>query len=170
MLQIVGSLVVIGCILGGFVAEGGHILALWHPFEVLIIVGSAAGAFLISNPPKVVKAAFVGALSLPRGPRYKREHYVTLLQLMYEILTKMRRDGVMSIERDLEAKFLRCPGASPPRSFGRVRRRRAQKAGPCGRVANGGVDHTYGMRQRPLSRSCKRACQGIVQRCTSGLT
>ncbi len=103
MLQIVGSLVVIGCILGGFAAEGGHILALWHPFEVLIIVGSAAGAFLISNPPKVVKAAFVGALSLPKGPRYKREHYVTLLQLMYEILTKMRRDGVMSIERDLEA-------------------------------------------------------------------
>jgi chemotaxis protein MotA len=103
MLQIIGSLVVIGCILGGFAAEGGHILALWHPFEVLIIVGSAAGAFLISNPPKVVKAAFVGALSLPKGPRYKREHYVSLLQLMFEILTKMRRDGVMSIERDLEA-------------------------------------------------------------------
>ncbi|HYM28748.1 MAG TPA: flagellar motor stator protein MotA [Steroidobacteraceae bacterium] len=102
MLQIIGSLVVIGCILGGFAAEGGKILALWHPFEILIIVGSACGAFLISNPPKVVKAAFTGALSLPRGPRYKREHYVTLLQLMFEILTKMRRDGVMSIERDLE--------------------------------------------------------------------
>ncbi|HEY7995934.1 MAG TPA: flagellar motor stator protein MotA [Steroidobacteraceae bacterium] len=102
MLQIIGSLVVIGCILGGFAAEGGKILALWHPFEILIIVGSACGAFLISNPPKVVKAAFTGALSLPKGPRYKREHYVTLLQLMFEILTKMRRDGVMSIERDLE--------------------------------------------------------------------
>ncbi|MBS0378691.1 MAG: flagellar motor stator protein MotA [Proteobacteria bacterium] len=103
MLQIIGSVVVIGCILGGFVAEGGHILALWHPFEILIIVGSAIGAFLISNPIKVVKAAFFGAITLPKGPRYKREHYVTLLQLMYEILTKMRRDGVMSIERDLEA-------------------------------------------------------------------
>ena len=102
MLQIIGSLVVVGCILGGFAAEGGHILALWHPFEILIIVGSAIGAFLISNPVKVVKAAVTGALSLPKGPRYKREHYVTLLQLMYEILTKIRRDGVMSIERDLE--------------------------------------------------------------------
>src|SRR5580698_8170217 len=98
MLQIIGSLVVIGCILGGFAAEGGHLLALWHPFEVLIIVGSALGAFLISNPPKVVKAAFLGAISLPKGPRYKRADYVTLLQLMYELLTKMRRDGVMSIE------------------------------------------------------------------------
>jgi len=63
MLQIIGSVVVIGCILGGFVAEGGHILALWHPFEIVIIVGSAIGAFLISNPMKVVKAAFAGAIA-----------------------------------------------------------------------------------------------------------
>lgn len=103
MLQLIGSLVVIGCILGGFVAEGGHILALWHPFEILIIVGSAIGAFLISNPMKVVRAAFTGALSLPKGPRYKREHYVTLLQLLYDILVKIRKEGVMAIERDVEA-------------------------------------------------------------------
>ena len=103
MLQIIGSLVVVGCIFGGFVAEGGHILALWHPFEILIIVGSAIGAFLIGNPLKVVKAAVAGALALPKGPRYRREHYVTLLQLMYDILVKMRKEGVMGIERDLEA-------------------------------------------------------------------
>jgi chemotaxis protein MotA len=103
MLQLIGSLVVIGCILGGFVAEGGHILALWHPFEILIIVGSAIGAFLISNPMKIVKAAFGGAISLPKGPRYKRADYVTLLQLLYEILVKIRKEGVMAIERDVEA-------------------------------------------------------------------
>jgi chemotaxis protein MotA len=103
MLQLIGSLVVIGCILGGFVAEGGHILALWHPFEILIIVGSAIGAFLISNPMKIVKAAFSGAISLPKGPRYKRADYVTLLQLLYEILVKIRKEGVMAIERDVEA-------------------------------------------------------------------
>jgi len=108
MLQLVGSLVVVGCILGGFMAEGGHILALWHPFEILIIVGSASGAFLISNPMKVVKAAFAGALSLPKGPRYKREHYVSLLQLLYDILVKIRKEGVMAIERDVEA-----PNESP---------------------------------------------------------
>jgi len=103
MLQLIGSLVVVGCILGGFVAEGGHILALWHPFEILIIVGSAIGAFLISNPMKVIKAAFLGAISLPKGPRYKREHYVMLLQLLYDILVKMRKEGVMAIERDIES-------------------------------------------------------------------
>src|SRR5579862_2603993 len=103
MLQIIGSVVVVGCILGGFVAEGGHILALWHPFEILIIVGSAIGAFLISNPMKVVRAAFGGAIALPKGPRYKRADYVTLLQLLYDILVKIRKEGVMAIERDIES-------------------------------------------------------------------
>jgi chemotaxis protein MotA len=103
MLQIIGSLVVVGCIVGGFMAEGGHILALWHPFEIVIIVGAAIGAFLISNPMKVVKASVFGAIALPKGPRYKREDYVGLLQLLYDILVKMRKEGVMAIERDTEA-------------------------------------------------------------------
>ena len=50
MFQIVGSVIVLGCVIGGFVMEGGKILALWHPSEILIIVGVAFGAFLISNP------------------------------------------------------------------------------------------------------------------------
>ena len=103
MLQIIGSVVVVGCILGGFIAEGGHILALWHPFEIVIIVGSAIGAFLISNPMKVVKAAFSGAIALPKGPRYKRADYVTLLQLLYDILVKIRKSGMLAIEADIEA-------------------------------------------------------------------
>ena len=103
MIQVLGSVIVIVCVLGGFLWEGGHLLALWHPSEVLIIVGAAFGAFLTSNPPKVVKAAFQGALALPKGPRYGREDYVTLLKLLYEILMKIRKDGVMAIEADLEA-------------------------------------------------------------------
>ncbi|MEJ1965975.1 MAG: flagellar motor stator protein MotA [Gammaproteobacteria bacterium] len=103
MLQIVGSLLVLGCVIGGFAMEGGHILALWHPSEIIIIIGAAFGAFLTSNPPKVVKAAFQGAIALPRGPRYKREDYVTLLRLVYDILMKIRKEGVMAIEADLEA-------------------------------------------------------------------
>jgi chemotaxis protein MotA len=103
MLQVIGSVVVVVCVLGGFLMEGGHILALWHPSEIIIIVGAAFGAFMTSNPPKVVKAAFQGALSLPKGPRYKREDYVLLLKLLYDILMKIRKEGVMAIEADLEA-------------------------------------------------------------------
>ena len=102
MIQIVGTVVVFGCVFGGFILEGGHLLALWHPTEILIIVGSALGAFLISNPIKISKAAFAGAIALPKGARYKREDYVALLKLVYDILMKIRKDGVMAIEADLE--------------------------------------------------------------------
>jgi chemotaxis protein MotA len=102
MIQIIGSVIVLGCVLGGFALDGGHLLALWHPTEILIIVGSAFGAFLTSNPLKVSKAAFQDAIGLAKGPRYKREDYVTLLKLMYDLLMKMRKDGVMAIENDLE--------------------------------------------------------------------
>jgi chemotaxis protein MotA len=103
MLQIVGSVMVLVCVLGGFLMEGGHLLSLWHPSEIIIIVGSALGAFLTSNPTKVVKAAFAGALALPKPPRYGREAYVLLLKLLYDILMKIRKEGVMAIEADLEA-------------------------------------------------------------------
>lgn len=94
---------VVGCVVGGFVLEGGHILALWHPTEILIIVGAALGAFMTSNPPKVCKAAFSGALGFVKGPRYKREDFIALLKLLYEILVKIRKEGLMAIEGDLEA-------------------------------------------------------------------
>lgn len=102
MLAIIGTLVVLGCVLGGFMAGGSSLLLLWHPFEVVIIVGGALGAFLISNPMKVVKAAFAGALGLLKPTRYGREQYVELLKLVYDILMMARRDGVLAIERHIE--------------------------------------------------------------------
>lgn len=102
MIQVIGSVVVLVCVVGGFLLEGGKILALWHPTEVLIIVGAAFGAFLTSNQPKISKAAFRQALALPKGPRYKREDYVSLLKLIYEILMKIRKEGLLAIEADLE--------------------------------------------------------------------
>jgi chemotaxis protein MotA len=103
MLQVLGSVIVLACVLGGFALEGGHLLALWHPTEILIIVGAALGAFMTSNPPKVSKQAFILALTLPKGARYKRDDYVTLLKLIYDILMKIRKDGLLAIESDIEA-------------------------------------------------------------------
>ncbi|MBS0417640.1 MAG: flagellar motor stator protein MotA [Proteobacteria bacterium] len=103
MIQVIGSIVVVGCVIGGFVLEGGHVLALWHPTEVLIIVGAALGAFMTSNPPKVSKAAFTGAIGFVKGPRYKRDDYVQLLKCLYDILVKIRKEGLMAIEGSLEA-------------------------------------------------------------------
>jgi chemotaxis protein MotA len=102
MLQIIGTVVVIGCTLAGFMAAGGSVLLLWHPTEILIIIGGAFGAFLISNPMKIVKLAFKDALSLPKGPRYNREDYISLLGLLYDVLSRMRKEGIMAIEREIE--------------------------------------------------------------------
>jgi chemotaxis protein MotA len=104
VIQIVGSLIVVGCVIGGFVLEGGHILALWHPTEILIIVGSALGAFFTSNPTKIIKQSFSGALAIIKGPRYNREDYVQLLKCLYDILVKIRKDGLMAIESALDGK------------------------------------------------------------------
>ena len=72
MFLIIGTLVVIGSVVAGFVMDGGKLLALWHPTEVIIIIGAALGSFIISNPIKVVKDSFANSLALLKGPRYGR--------------------------------------------------------------------------------------------------
>jgi chemotaxis protein MotA len=104
VIQIFGSIVVVSCVIGGFVLEGGHVLALWHPTEILIIVGSGLGAFLTSNPTKIVKQSFADALGVIKGPRYNRGDYVQILKCMYDILVKIRKDGLMAIESALDDK------------------------------------------------------------------
>jgi chemotaxis protein MotA len=103
MLLLAGTGVVIACVVFGFTLSGGQLLALWHPTEILIICGAAFGAFMISNPLKIVKASFGGAFGMLKGPRYKRADYVDLLKLLYDILVKIRKSGMLAIEGDLEA-------------------------------------------------------------------
>jgi chemotaxis protein MotA len=103
VIQVVGSVVVVLCVVGGFMLEGGKLLALWHPTEILIIVGAALGAFLTSNPLKIVKAAFSEAIALVKAPEYGHDDYVTLLKFLYQVFVKIRKEGLMAIESDLDA-------------------------------------------------------------------
>ena len=102
MLAIIGTVVVLGSVLGGFLMGGSSVLLLWHPLEIVIICGAALGAFLISNPMKVVKDSFTGALGLVKGARYGRLEYIQLLKLIYDILVMARKDGVLAIEKHIE--------------------------------------------------------------------
>ncbi len=102
MFFLAGSVVVLVCVLLGFMLEGGNLLLLWHPTELLIILGAAIGAFMTSNTPKVAKQAFTGALGLVKGPRFTRADYADLLKLIYDILMKMRKDGVLALEAEIE--------------------------------------------------------------------
>jgi chemotaxis protein MotA len=102
MFLIIGSLIVLGCVAGGFVLSHGELLALWQPYELIIIGGAAFGAFVISNPGKVLKAVFAVVPMLFKGSKYNKALYMDLLGLMYDIFTKARKDGLMSIEADIE--------------------------------------------------------------------
>lgn len=102
MIQFVGTVIVIACVLTGFLLSGGNVLLLWHPTEILIIVGAAFGAFLTSNPLKVSKQAFSGAIALFKKPRYGKAEFIDVLKCVFDILAKARKGGLLAIEGDIE--------------------------------------------------------------------
>lgn len=102
MKLIIGLIIVTACVLGGFVLSGGQLLALYHPSEILIIAGGATGAFIISNPPPVIKAVLKGLPKLFGGMRYSKQSYMDLLALMYDLFAKARKEGLMALENDIE--------------------------------------------------------------------
>ena len=116
MFVIVGWLVVLGCVFGVFIAHGGNIEVILHalPFEMLTIGGATAGAFLANNQMKVIKATMKGLGSCFKGSKYSKARYMDLMALMYDILQKARKEGLMAIENDVEnphesAIFMKYP-------------------------------------------------------------
>ena len=99
---LIGLVVVMGCVLGGFVISGGHVLALWHPSELLVIFGAAMGAFIISNPMKVIKKVGRDFGVLFKGSKYTKQLYLDALSLMYDLLNKARKDGMVALEADVD--------------------------------------------------------------------
>jgi chemotaxis protein MotA len=102
MLIIIGSIIVLACVAGGFVLSHGELMALWQPYELLIIGGAALGAFVSANPMTVIKAVFKNLLLVLKGSKYKKALYLDLLSLMYDMLQKSRKEGMMSIEADID--------------------------------------------------------------------
>ncbi|MCR6686981.1 flagellar motor stator protein MotA [Pseudoxanthomonas sp.] len=102
MLIIIGFIVVIISVVGGYVLSHGNIAALWQPYEVLIIGGAAFGAFLVANPMKVVKAVLKGIPGTLKGARYKRADYIDILSMVYDVLVKARKEGMIGIEKDID--------------------------------------------------------------------
>lgn len=108
MFVIIGYIVVCATVFGGYAMAGGHLGALWQPLEVLMIFGGALGAFIVGNDSKAIKATLKALPSVFKGSKYNKALYMDLLALLFEILTKIRKDGMMSIENDVEN-----PEASP---------------------------------------------------------
>ena len=101
MAKIIGIIVVFASVLGGYVLSHGQLAALVQPFEVLIIGGAALGAFLQANPGSTTMIVLKKSLKMFKS-RFSHAFYLEVLSLLFEILNKSRREGMMSIEADIE--------------------------------------------------------------------
>ncbi len=102
MLVLVGYVVVLASIFGGYALAGGHLGGLFQPLELLMIGGGAGGAFFVGNTPKAIKATLKDLPTVLKGAKYTKDTYMELMALMYELLGKVRKEGLMSIEGDVE--------------------------------------------------------------------
>ncbi|KAB2874400.1 MAG: flagellar motor stator protein MotA, partial [Burkholderiaceae bacterium] len=104
MFVIIGWVVALGCVFGVFIAHGGNIGVVLQalPFEMVTIMGAAIGAFIANNQMKVLKASVAGLISCFKGSKYTKARYMELMALLYDILQKARKEGLMAIEKDVE--------------------------------------------------------------------
>jgi chemotaxis protein MotA len=102
MIAIVGIVIVLGAVMGGFAMEKGNILVLVQPAELLIIAGAALGTLLVANPIHIIKGIVGGLLGVLKGSNLGKARYQSTLKMMYQFLNKVRKEGLLSVENDVE--------------------------------------------------------------------
>ena len=102
MMVIVGIVVVLGSVIGGYLANGGHLNVLFQPFEVMIIVGAAIGGFIIANRKPVLSGAGKAIPGLLKGEKYNKEGYLELLTLLYAVFKMAKTKGALVLEQHVE--------------------------------------------------------------------
>jgi len=102
MFAIIGIVVVFVSIIAGFLMEKGHILVLVQPAELLIIAGAASGTLLTANPVHIIKDILNGLAGVLKGSPFNKGRYLNTLKMMYQFLNKVRKEGLLSVEMDVE--------------------------------------------------------------------
>jgi chemotaxis protein MotA len=102
VLNIIGFIVVLVAVIGGYMMEHGNVSVLIQPAEIVIICGAAIGAFLISSPPKVMRSTVRNLATVFRSRSHGKAHFIELLTLLYQVFSKIRKEGLISIEADIE--------------------------------------------------------------------
>ena len=98
MLVIVGYLILIAAIMGGFIGGGGHPAVMFQPFEFIIIIGAALGAFVCGNSFSVIKASLAQATGTLKASKCDKAYYLELLLSFYALSSKIRKEGLLSLE------------------------------------------------------------------------
>lgn len=102
MFVIIGIVVVLGSVLGGFMMEGGPLLVLMQFVEFLIIGGAALGALLISAPASLLKKIIGKIVATLKGSAVSKQTYLDILKLMFDIFQLSRKEGLIAIETHIE--------------------------------------------------------------------
>src|SRR5881275_2235929 len=102
MFAIIGIVVVFGSIVGGYLMEHGNLMVLIQPAELLIIGGAAAGTVLIANPLHILKQIAAGLAGVFGGSKFSKQFYLESLKTVYDLFNKARREGLVSLESDIE--------------------------------------------------------------------
>jgi len=105
VLVVLGFFVVLLSIFGGFAINGGHLGALFQPTELLQIGGAALGTFVIANDRKAIMATLRALPSLMQGSKYTKSLYMDLMSMLFETLSKIRKEGLMSLEHDIDNPY-----------------------------------------------------------------
>ncbi len=102
MFVIIGILIVTASVLGGFLMEKGNLSVIVQPAELIIIVGAVIGSLFISSPSKIIEAVIKNILNIVKTNGLNKEKYLELLTLLYQLFSKIRKEGLISIESDIE--------------------------------------------------------------------
>lgn len=102
MRLIIGIIVVIACVVGGYLGVGGHMMVLWQPYEFVIILGAAIGAFVIGNTGPIIKGTLGAFGTLFKGPKYNKAAYVELLGMQFSMYKLIQSKGILSLEQHIE--------------------------------------------------------------------
>lgn len=102
MRMLIGILVILGSVVGGYLAMGGHLEVLVQPFEAVIILGASMGAYVIGNTGPVLKQSLGVFGTLFRGPKYNKAAYVELLGLQFTLFKLIQSKGVLALEPHVE--------------------------------------------------------------------
>ena len=102
MFSLIGIVVVIGAVLGGYLMEHGHLAVLVQPAELVIIGGAALGTLLIANPLSLVKQIISGLIGVLKGSPYTKAFYTDTLKMMNDLFMQARKAGMVKLEEDVE--------------------------------------------------------------------
>src|ERR1700693_1577273 len=102
MFAIIGIVMVFGSVIGGYLMEHGNLKVLMQPAELVVIGGASIGTVLIANPLHILKQIAAGLAGGFGGSKFTKQRYLDSLKMMYELLNKARREGLMALESDVE--------------------------------------------------------------------